>query len=219
MTSRGPSAADAAGRPEAARVSRPRREPRQARAKETVAAVLQAAAEVFGSVGLARATTNRIAERAGVSIGSLYQYFPDKAALLRALREQHHEEVHVSLDAAMEALADPRVPLGEGLRRLMGELVYMHEKDPGLHRLLGETLPDEECDEVEETERYARGVVEILRGRPEVDVRNPEIAAYVVVRTVDSLMVWATHHAPEGFDQHAFVEESARMLEGYLLGN
>jgi AcrR family transcriptional regulator len=183
-----------------------------------VAAVLQAAAELFGTLGYGGTTTNRIAERAGVSIGSLYQYFPDKAALLRALREHHHEEAHASLDAAMERLADPRVPLREALHELMLGLVRMHEDNPGLHRLLGETLPDEECDEAEETERYARAVEQILRTRPEVKVPDPGIAAYVVVRTVDSLMVWATHHAPEDFDRLPFVEESVRMLEGYLLG-
>lgn len=63
---------------------RHRRRPVQARARHTVAVILEAAREVFDELGYARATTNHIAERAGISIGSLYQYFPDKAAL-RAL--------------------------------------------------------------------------------------------------------------------------------------
>ena len=75
-----------------------RRIPHQARAAETVAAILEGAAQVLEAGGLAGFTTNRVAERAGVSIGTLYQYFADKNALLRALAERE-------LDAALAAVA------------------------------------------------------------------------------------------------------------------
>ena len=208
-------AADSTAPP--AQLSVPRRRPRQARSRETVAAILQAAAEVFGALGYERATTNRIAERAGVSIGSLYQYFPDKAALLRTLRTLHHEEAHATLDVAMTRLADPEVPLGRALRELMRGIVRMHDENPGLHRLLGESFPKDARGDVDETERYSLALERILRARPEVRVPDPGIAAQVVARTVDSLTVWAAHYAPDDFDRPAFVEEAVRMLEGYLL--
>lgn len=69
-----------------------RRNPVQARSKRTVERILDAAAHVFGERGYA-ATTNQIAERAGLSIGSLYQYFPDKDAILAALYERHLDRV------------------------------------------------------------------------------------------------------------------------------
>ena len=69
-----------------------RRSPVQARSKRTVERILDAAAHVFGERGYA-ATTNHVAERAGLSIGSLYQYFPDKDALLVALHDRHLEQV------------------------------------------------------------------------------------------------------------------------------
>jgi AcrR family transcriptional regulator len=65
-----------------------RRQPRQARSRDTVEVLLEAAARVFRRDGW-RATTNRIATEAGVSVGSLYEYFPDKQALLAALAERH----------------------------------------------------------------------------------------------------------------------------------
>lgn len=71
---------------------RRRREPVQARSKQTVERILGAAAHVFSESGYG-ATTNHVAEAAGVSIGSLYQYFPDKDALLAALQRRHLDEV------------------------------------------------------------------------------------------------------------------------------
>ena len=67
---------------------RSRKQPRQARSRELVERVLAVSARVFAEEGYAGATTNRIAERAGVSVGSLYQFFPPKGALLQALRER-----------------------------------------------------------------------------------------------------------------------------------
>src|SRR5262245_57051675 len=70
----------------------PRRSPVPRRSRNTVAAILDAAARIFAKHGYARGTTNRIAERAGVSIGSLYEYFPSKDAILIALTEAHIAE-------------------------------------------------------------------------------------------------------------------------------
>ena len=70
----------------------PRKRPVQERSRETVKAILEAAARIFGEKGLAGATTNHIAERAGVSIGTLYQYFPNKEAIVHGLMEKHVRE-------------------------------------------------------------------------------------------------------------------------------
>jgi AcrR family transcriptional regulator len=80
-----------------------RRIPRQARAAETVTAILEAAAQILEAAGLSAFTTNAVAERAGVSIGTLYQYFPDKAALLRLLAER---ELKITLANVEKAMRD-----------------------------------------------------------------------------------------------------------------
>ena len=82
----------------------PRKQPSQGRSRFTIRQIVEAAARVFEERGYAGATTNRIAERAGVSIGSLYQYFPNKESILVVLLEQHTQEVA----DAVEAISAPR---------------------------------------------------------------------------------------------------------------
>ena len=93
-----------------------RRMPRQARAAETVAAILEAAAQILESDGLATFTTNAVAERAGVSIGTLYQYFGDKNAVLLALARQELAAALAEVTRALQGEDDPTV---EGRVRAM----------------------------------------------------------------------------------------------------
>jgi AcrR family transcriptional regulator len=90
--------------------------PRQARAEETVAAILEGAAQVLEAGGLAAFTTNAVAERAGVSIGTLYQYFADKNALIQALAQR---ELQATLIRVRQALLGEIDPTPEGRVRVM----------------------------------------------------------------------------------------------------
>ncbi|HEV2677937.1 MAG TPA: TetR/AcrR family transcriptional regulator [Aliidongia sp.] len=92
----------------------PRKSPAQSRAVETVAAVLEAAARILEERGFAGYTTNAVAERAGVSIGSLYQYFPGKDALMVALIER--ETATLLADIA-------KIPPGIGLEARLGQMI------------------------------------------------------------------------------------------------
>lgn len=93
-----------------------RRKPRQARAAETVASIVEAAAQILEKGGLAGFTTNAVAERAGVSIGTLYQYFADKNALLLALGREEMEKALGEVARALQGEIDPSV---EGRIRAM----------------------------------------------------------------------------------------------------
>ena len=97
-------------------VEEKRRIPRQARAEETVTTILEGAAQVLEAGGLAAFTTNAVAERAGVSIGTLYQYFADKNALIRALAER---ELQATLARVRQALLGEIDPTAEGRVRVM----------------------------------------------------------------------------------------------------
>jgi len=81
-----------------------RKQPKQARATELVAAILQAAAQVLAVEGAQRFTTTRVAEKAGVSVGSLYQYFPNKAALLFRLQSDEWRQTTELLCGILENL-------------------------------------------------------------------------------------------------------------------
>lgn len=119
--------------------AKPRKSPSQARSKATVDVILQATARVLVRDGYALASTNRIAETAGVSIGSLYQYFPSKQALVTALRRRHAEEmlamlVEVGRDATQASAVD-------AVKILVHAVIAAHMVDPQLHRVLGQEVP------------------------------------------------------------------------------
>ena len=110
-----------------------RKEPSQERSRATVDAVIHAAARILSDHGWAGFTTNRVAETAGVSIGSLYQYFPDKQAIYMALHERHVDEVRAAITQALAENASGS--LEDFTRALVERLVNVHAADPQLHDL------------------------------------------------------------------------------------
>src|ERR1700727_2943511 len=107
----------------------PRKAAKQARAQATVDAIVEAAAQVFASLGYASATTNRIAERAGVSIGSLYQYFPNNDAILVALARRHLADGMAVLGPELQRLDDGEA-WDEVLPDVVDAMVAMHAVAP-----------------------------------------------------------------------------------------
>ena len=81
-----------------------RKSPTQARAEHTVDAILEAAAQILQSDGEEKLNTNRIAERAGFSIGTLYQYFADKEAIVAALAERERDKVLATVVKALSSV-------------------------------------------------------------------------------------------------------------------
>jgi AcrR family transcriptional regulator len=118
----------------------PRREPRQHRSRQTVDAVLDAVTLVLKRHGPDAVTTNRITEAAGVSIGSLYQYFPDKQAIYSALHERHVDEVRRVIERALAEHASGS--LEDFARALVKGLVDVHAADPELHQMVTALVPE-----------------------------------------------------------------------------
>src|SRR3984885_5315460 len=117
----------------------PRKNASQERSRLTVDALLEATARILVREGFDKASTNRIAEVAGVSVGSLYQYFPSKEALGAGLIDPAHREVMQAIQGELaEAL---KLSMEEAVRRLVSIAVKAHRIDPKLHRALTEQIP------------------------------------------------------------------------------
>jgi AcrR family transcriptional regulator len=186
-----------------------------------VEAILQAAAELICGAGWDRSSTNRIAERAGISIGSLYQYFPNKEAILARLLEIHLEEAHAVADEALEALRDPAVPLAEGLEQILVGLVALHDRDPELTRALTQEVPHAVLGVPDHAEvaLYAARLEKILADRGDMQRPFPALAATLIVTTLDSASRWLVHQAPPALDRRAFIAEVVTMTSVYLQGH
>jgi AcrR family transcriptional regulator len=121
-----------------------RKLPRQARSRATTDAILDAAAHILGQRGWAGLTTNAVAEIAGVSIGSLYQYFPNKLALIEAVRRRHFDEVL----AVLRAASDSGTSRKRRIVALVDGMIAVHGRYPAAHRVLLEESPrgeDQRC--------------------------------------------------------------------------
>jgi AcrR family transcriptional regulator len=143
-----------------------RKAPRQARSKATVDAIVEAGARILTTFGSAAFSTNQVADSAGVSIGSLYQYFPDKHTIVEAIRSRHLDDVLVAVRAASGCSGTPRVRVA----CLVDGLIAVHARQPGLHRVLMELAPPHagaaSTDAFEREYLAAYGdVVAALRGR------------------------------------------------------
>src|SRR3984885_14751900 len=117
----------------------PRKSASQKRSHFTVNALLEATARILVREGFDKASTNRIAEVAGVSVGSLYQYFPGKEALVAAVIERHQQEIMQTVRGELAEIV--ALPLEQGVRRLVAAAVKAHRVDPKLHRVLAEQIP------------------------------------------------------------------------------
>jgi AcrR family transcriptional regulator len=191
-----------------------RKAPRQERSRATVTAILDATARVLVRRGYAGTNTNRVAETAGVSVGSLYQYFPGKAALVAALHERHARELLEVLDAAL-AGAEQR-SLEATVRALIHAVLAAHLVDPALHRALEGELA--ELDRASALDAVMQGRVRALLDlhRARIAPRDLDLAARVVMRIVDSLVHAAAIEPPPRPAAAALEREIERAVLGYL---
>ncbi|MGB8944871.1 MAG: TetR/AcrR family transcriptional regulator [Streptomyces sp.] len=196
----------------------PRKQPRQVRAELTRQRILDAAAHVFAEYGYAAGTTNRIAEQARVSIGSLYQYYPNKDAILVELLTRH-------LDAGIAAAPlDRDELLSEPIERVMRFYVRSalenHREDPQLLRVMMEQGPraPELLERLAHHEmRRIATTRKLLRKHPEVRVADVDVAARLVVSTVE-MVVHRVMAGPGRIDVAGFEDELVTMLTRYLAG-
>lgn len=198
----------------------PRKPPVQKRSRATVNDILSAAAQVFETFGYAAGTTNRIAKRTGVAIGTLYQYFPSKEAIAVALLERHVSDTDHRLHEWVGHMVAEQQSLRTALIEYVKGMMDVHSGQPRLqHILLEETpLPDRVHQTLLEAERRAaKTVAGLLRLYPEVQRPNLKQAGFVITQTVESLTHRFAAHPDEQFITWTdFVNEMVTMLVAYL---
>jgi AcrR family transcriptional regulator len=192
----------------------PRKRPRQRRSRETVTRILDASARIFGARGYRSTTTNEIAEAAGVSIGSLYQYFPNKDALLVALAERHVEDASAAFADRLADLGRQAPALPVVARELVSLAVEVNA-EPSLGRLLFDEAP--RTPEVRRrldalVSGIAAAVADILR-RAGAGGADPEVRARLLVAMVDS----AVHEVVLRVDPASTRDEATGELVELLL--
>ncbi|WP_398491372.1 TetR/AcrR family transcriptional regulator [Variovorax sp.] len=201
-------------------VVHPRKKASQERSRATVDALIEATARVLVREGFERASTNRIAAEAGASIGSLYQYFPTKEALVAAVIERHKNDMMEVLRRALVRVAG--MPLEQGVRELVALMIDAHRVDPELHRVLVEQIP--RIGRLAEVEGFDREVRELVRAyleahRGELRALDLDLAAFVCVSSVETLAHEAVLHNPELLANRkvkAFTDEVTLLVIRYL---
>ena len=200
--------------------TRPRKSASQERSRLTVNAILDATARVLMKEGYDRASTNKIAAVAGVSIGSLYQYFPSKEALVAAVSDRHSREmVQLMRNALVKVAARP---IEVAARELVSVAINAHRVDPKLHRVLAEQVP--RIGQLENVEAINQEVYVMIRNyfdahQDEITVGDFDVAAFICVTAVDALAHAAVLRRPEILiDEKAkrFVDEVTNLVIRYL---
>jgi AcrR family transcriptional regulator len=196
----------------------PRKAPRQSRSAVTVTAILDATARILVERGYAATSTNAVAERAGVSVGSLYQYFPNKDALIAALHTRHIEQMRLvierSFDRAMHG------SLEEALGELIEGAVEAHRVEADLHRVLQHQLAG--LDVVVAHDSFDMvledRVFELLRRhRDRITVPDLRLAAYMLIHSTHALIHAMVVQRPKGVSLKQASSELLRLTCAYLV--
>jgi len=196
--------------------SEKRRKPTQRRARLTVEAILDAVIRILKREGYAAVTTNRIAEVAGVSIGSLYQYFPDKRAIFAALHRRHIDHIDRCIQTTLVEHA------ASSLKDLIGALVDAmidaHTSDPELHELLTTEVPHR-AGGTEDFALRLHGAFRLAIASRAAELkrkRDLDPVVFVVANMVDALCHGAALRRPPGLRLAEAKREVARAVLAYL---
>ncbi|MCE9580577.1 MAG: TetR/AcrR family transcriptional regulator [Deltaproteobacteria bacterium] len=196
----------------------PRKRPQQERSRQTVDVILTAAERILSREGLAAVTTARVAEVAGISVGSLYQYYPNKESIFGALLERSIDRYYQVAVAALEATRS--LALDVALRRIIEGLVAYFREAPRLHGALHEVVSA--AGQRETYRRYLARHVEAIgayfASRADELRRPPAIAAFVIVHAADGIGIAIATERPDDARMRELTDEVADLAIRYLVG-
>lgn len=194
-----------------------RRQPKQRRGQQRVEKILEAAALVFDDVGYEAATTHQIAERAGTAIGSLYQFFPDKAAIFNAMELRHMERVEAMWrQANVEGLW--RLPLQEMLTQLTTGVVALFEQPVSRVMFVQFYTARDRFQTIDDS--MTQGAIDFLshllqQRNPELPDNQRDLLAEVCVHSCNALILAALRQ-PDGEQGDRLVQQIPALMAAYL---
>lgn len=193
-----------------------RRLPKQRRARQTVDAVLDAVVRVLKREGFKAVTTNRIAEVAGVSIGSVYQYFPDKQAIFVALHQRHIEQIDRLVETRL--IEHAASSLDELMRAMIEAMVDAHSCDPELYELLATEVPHRADGSRDFAARLHGAFRLAIASRAHQLKKNRDLdkLVFMVTNMVESLSHAALFRRPPRLSLAAAKAEVVRAVLAYL---
>lgn len=196
----------------------PRKAPSQERSRAMVELILDTTARVLVEEGLARTTTNRVAERAGISIGSLYQYFPGREAMVAAVARRHSEQLRAALETVVAETAALR--LRDAVGATIAAVSAAHSSDAALHRALAEEIPRlGPLDWKAENMAFLAGIIRALleahaeEVRPELD---PAAASFLIATLAESAMNAGCREGADSLPPGAIGREVFAMIVRYV---
>jgi AcrR family transcriptional regulator len=191
------------------------RQARQSRSKATVNAIVEAAARILADDGWRGVNTNAIARRAGVSVGSVYEYFPDKQAILAVIIDRHLAAGEAMLADAAKGLSG-RLEIDDIVRALVYGFIRLHQDDPRLHRVLAGEVPISSAQR-ERIEALRSGIIALVAKVLSEHVDEAELKATILVDTADALTHrWIVDQVGLPASADIMVAQASKMLKGYL---
>ncbi|MEZ4316830.1 MAG: TetR/AcrR family transcriptional regulator [Myxococcota bacterium] len=172
---------------------------------------MQATAHILREEGAEGLSTNKVAKRAGVSIGSLYQYFPNKNSLILALATQHSDDQVREVAENIGLLFGASIH--EAARRFVEATVSVHRQDPRLHLAITSEILVRGLGRALQDHARARELIAAwLRTRDDVDVDDPDMTAWMLVTAVESAVHMALFEDPDKLDDPAFTDAIVQMV-------
>lgn len=194
-----------------------RRQPKQARSQERVHHILDVAEQLFIELGYEQTTTRAIAVRAAVPVGSLYQFFPDKAAIVRALANRYFEQEYRMFVQLHAELAD--VEIAVYVDRMIDAFDQFADEHPGYRAVLGQLIDLMTAADANVMNEYDQlmliGLSNFLSQRnPKLDAARCELIAMTIFKAASELLWLAIARNDE--QQSALVAETKILITAYL---
>jgi AcrR family transcriptional regulator len=195
--------------------TKPRKSPVQERSRATVDAIMQASTYILNEAGWGGLNTNAIAERAGVNIASLYQFFPNKQAVIAELQRRHATAIHEDLQHALQRMSE-QPTLRAALTVIVEMVVKEHRSAPEVHKAISEELPlSQRCiqdNQGEILDQMLNALQPFMKNVP-----DQKLATYMVGISIQSIIHQVTNQKPELLNHSSLVNELVTLAERFLI--